>query len=134
MPEFRINEERELVGVAEVLLKTFPPQSLFFVEGEMGAGKTTFISVMCRVLGATGVSSPTFSLVNEYRTPGGLIIHHADLYRVKSLEEALQFGIEEYIGNGDYFFVEWPDLLRPLIKPSAVIKIQDINNHRLISF
>src|SRR6478672_10221156 len=82
---------------------------VFAVSGQMGAGKTTFISAVCRALGATGsLSSPTFSIINEYGSRNGPIFH-IDLYRLRSEDEARHAGVEDALYSGSYCFVEWPD-------------------------
>lgn len=79
-------------------------------HGEMGAGKTTFIHSICRVLGVqNSVSSPTFSIINEYLLPDGRIIYHMDLYRLKDEREAIEAGVEDCILSGKICMVEWPD-------------------------
>ncbi|MDH5297096.1 MAG: tRNA (adenosine(37)-N6)-threonylcarbamoyltransferase complex ATPase subunit type 1 TsaE [Nitrospirota bacterium] len=132
--EFEIEDENELPRVAEELVKKYPGPAVFLVEGEMGAGKTTFIRAVCAHLGATGASSPTFSLINEYETTGGEKIFHADMYRVKSREEALQFGFEEYPAAAGYFFIEWPDVVRSLVPDGVVIRIETRDSKRIIRF
>jgi len=96
---------------------------IFLFEGEMGAGKTTLIKELCKVLGSHDhFSSPTFSIVNEYKMPGGKI-YHFDLYRVRAYEELLDIGIEEYLDSGQYCFVEWPALVENLIE-SEFVKVE----------
>jgi tRNA threonylcarbamoyladenosine biosynthesis protein TsaE len=93
-------------------------------RGEMGAGKTTFIKALCRQLGAKDdMSSPTYSLANEYHIKGGKI-YHLDLYRLRSVEEALDMGIEDYLFDSSYCFVEWPDLIKPLLRAGEFIEIE----------
>jgi tRNA threonylcarbamoyladenosine biosynthesis protein TsaE len=76
----------------------------------MGAGKTTFIKAICKQLGVTGaVSSPTYSIINQYAAANGKTVYHLDLYRLKDEEEALQAGVEECFYSGEYCLVEWPD-------------------------
>jgi len=100
--------------------KTF----LFF--GDMGAGKTTLIKAICNSLGVhSAVSSPTFSLVNEYEYPGGLV-YHFDCYRLKTPTEALDFGIEEYLSSDSYCFIEWPEKIADFL-PSSYLKISISN-------
>ncbi len=97
-----------------------PKVVLFF--GEMGAGKTTLIKEICVALGTTNpVSSPTFSLVNEYEYPEGLI-YHFDCYRLKTPTEALDMGIEEYLYSGNYCFIEWPEKIEGLW-PEKYVKL-----------
>ncbi len=96
--------------------------------GEVGAGKTTLTQAICRRLGATDTAvSPTFALVNEYLNPDtGLRIHHLDLYRLRSIEEALDIGVEDFLYDEHYCFIEWPELIEPLLPDDAVrIKIAE---------
>jgi tRNA threonylcarbamoyladenosine biosynthesis protein TsaE len=91
------------------------------LHGPMGAGKTSFVHALCDVKGVTDpVSSPTFSLVNEYREPGGGNIYHIDLYRIKDEEEALQAGIEDILFSGSICFVEWPDKAPGIFPPDTL--------------
>lgn len=89
--------------------------NIVLFEGNLGAGKTTLIKLLAKALGSQDtVSSPTFSIVNEYEIPNGKIFHF-DLYRIASEEEALGFGVEEYLDSGDYCFIEWPDTIHNLL-------------------
>jgi tRNA threonylcarbamoyladenosine biosynthesis protein TsaE len=94
----------------------------------MGAGKTTFISAVCRVLGVSGtIGSPTFSIINEYASARGRIFH-MDLYRLKDEEEAMQAGVEDALYSGDYCFVEWPEKAPGLFPPGTVnVTIEAMN-------
>ena len=86
----------------------------------MGAGKTTFIHALCDVKGVTDtVGSPTFSIINEYRYPGGRIFH-IDLYRLKDEEEAVRTGVEDVLYSGDLCLVEWPDRAPGIFPPDTV--------------
>jgi tRNA threonylcarbamoyladenosine biosynthesis protein TsaE len=102
----------------------------------MGAGKTTIIKAICEVLGAVDIiSSPTFTLVNEYMTTEGDSIFHIDFYRIKKQEEVFDFGVEEYL-TGDYFcFMEWPELIEEILPPETVkVRIAvDANEQRILS-
>ncbi|MBS1596380.1 MAG: tRNA (adenosine(37)-N6)-threonylcarbamoyltransferase complex ATPase subunit type 1 TsaE [Bacteroidetes bacterium] len=93
--------------------------------GEMGAGKTTLIKAICQQLGTTDdLSSPTYALVNQYDIPGSSTrIYHLDLYRLRSTEEALDIGIEDYLLGGDYCLIEWPQLIEPLLREGEYITI-----------
>lgn len=93
--------------------------------GEMGAGKTTLIKSISRALGAEGdFSSPTYALVNEYPiTANKGKIYHLDLYRLRSTEEALDIGIEDYMLGGEYCFIEWPQLIMPLLREGEYMTI-----------
>lgn len=96
--------------------------------GDLGAGKTTLVQAFCRFLGVEdSPASPTFSLVNEYayRDAAGntALVHHLDLYRLKNIEEALDIGIEEILYDPWYCFIEWPQVIEPLL-PDDAVKIQ----------
>lgn len=89
-------------------------------KGEMGAGKTSFITALCRALQVSDtVSSPTFSIINEYISPSGTI-YHLDLYRLKGEAEALQAGVEDVIHSGAYCFVEWPERAAGIFPPETL--------------
>lgn len=92
--------------------------NIFFLYGEVGSGKTTFVAEFCRQMGYFGeVSSPTFSLANVYQNDK-ILIFHLDLYRIKNIEEALDMGIEEYLYSGDICLVEWPQTIESIVKES----------------
>lgn len=96
-------------------------------SGEMGSGKTTFIRAMCLEKNVKGVvSSPTFSIINEYKTDEG-IIFHLDLYRLNSLQEAVQAGVEDCLYSGNICLVEWPEKAAPLLPPDTLnVRIEAI--------
>lgn len=100
--------------------------------GEMGAGKTTLVKSVCRALGVTDeVSSPTFALVNEYLDGKGNAVYHFDLYRLESEEEALDFGVDEYLYSGARCLVEWPEKISKFLPQSiTIIKLTDIGGER----
>lgn len=105
----------ELPGVAEEIAKHAGEIKVWLFEGEMGSGKTTLIKEVCRCLQVEdAMSSPTFSIVNEYATPGGKV-YHFDFYRLKNEREAFDIGAEEYFYSGYPCFVEWPDKIPSLI-------------------
>jgi tRNA threonylcarbamoyladenosine biosynthesis protein TsaE len=113
--------------------KALPVVSFY---GPMGIGKTTLIKEICRQLGAMDdFSSPTYSLVNEYSYENGSSkIYHIDLYRLKDLEEAVSIGIEEYLNEKHYCFIEWPELIEPLLPENAIKVIMGpIHDMRQIS-
>ncbi|MBL7943166.1 MAG: tRNA (adenosine(37)-N6)-threonylcarbamoyltransferase complex ATPase subunit type 1 TsaE [Flavobacteriales bacterium] len=122
-----------LPAIAEKLLTAFSGRRVFLLYGEMGAGKTTFVRAVCRVLGAGEASSPTFSLVNEYSLPGGGRIFHLDLYRLKSLAEALDIGIEEYLAGDATLFIEWPGLIENLVENAVRVEIVASDKKRVIT-
>ncbi len=95
---------------------------VFAFEGKMGAGKTTFIKQLCQDLGTNDiVNSPTFALVNVYDVDGDVPhVYHFDCYRVKDINEAISFGAEDYLYSGNYCFIEWPDIIAPLLPDDTV--------------
>lgn len=106
----------ELDKVAEQILDKYPVTRVFAVSGPMGAGKTTFIQALCRKLDVRDtVNSPTFSIVNEYRTKADEPVYHFDLYRLRKPEEMLDIGYEDYFYSGNYCFIEWPEVAANLI-------------------
>jgi tRNA threonylcarbamoyladenosine biosynthesis protein TsaE len=124
-------KEEELEGAAQVLIGEFKNNRVFIFSGAMGSGKTTFIKYICKVLGVTaGISSPTFSLVNEYEGSNGSVVYHFDFYRIKDIQEAYDIGYEEYFYSGHYCFIEWPEKIPGLVPADAVeIKIEIKNNN-----
>lgn len=132
--EFSIHNISELSKLAQQIISNLQHKIILF-EGEMGAGKTTFIKTFVNELGSKDeVSSPTFSIVNEYEIPNGKVFHF-DLYRIKSEEEAMDFGIEEYLDSGQFCLIEWPDKIENLItEPHHTLKIIAQENQRTIIF
>lgn len=119
----KVKQLSELPKVAATLLNSFPSNRVFLFFGEMGAGKTTFIKEICNELGVKDkVSSPSYSIVNEYQVPGGQL-YHFDFYRLKNETEALDMGYEEYFYNGDYCLVEWPEKITSLW-PLQFVKVK----------
>lgn len=113
----------DLNSTAVQLLEFSAGCNIFLFEGDLGAGKTTLIKETCSLLGVKdNVSSPTFSIINEYLSSDGPL-YHFDFYRLKDLEEALAVGIEDYFFSGYFCFIEWPELVIPIL-PSEYIKIE----------
>ena len=110
-------------------------QRIFLFYGEMGAGKTTLIKSLCKLMGSNdNVSSPTFSIINEYPLPLGKI-YHFDFYRLRNQVEALDMGCEEYFYSGSFCFIEWPEKIPDLL-PEHFIKIEievKTDNKRVIT-
>lgn len=107
-------------------------ERVFLFDAPMGAGKTTFIKAICYYFGVTDtMSSPTYSIVNEYDTISNGRLFHFDLYRLKSSEELLDIGFEDYIASGNYVFIEWPELAIPFIESylRIIIKIEGNNRY-----
>src|SRR5664279_524549 len=119
--KINIKDKRYLPDAARELLKHTADKKIFAFYGPMGAGKTTLIKAICKNLGAIDiVSSPTFTLVNEYKTSGGESLFHIDFYRIKKQEEVYDFGLEEYLTGDSYCFMEWPELVEELLPPETV--------------
>lgn len=130
-----INRIEDLKSAAEKLLNFAADEKIFLFEGDMGAGKTTFIKVIAETLGVKDlVSSPTFSIVNEYLALNGQV-YHFDFYRIQDIQEAYDIGYEEYFYSGNLCLIEWPDKIAPLLPQHYIkIKIQETGiNQRLIS-
>ena len=112
--EFEFSLDEVNIAAAELLAQN--PEKIILFNGEMGAGKTTFIKALCSALGVNDtISSPTFSLVNEYETKNGDIVYHFDVYRLKSESEALDMGIEDYLYSGNWCFIEWAEKIPNLV-------------------
>lgn len=132
----KVSSIKSLGRAAQKLIGEFPEQRVFAFYGKMGAGKTTFIQAICRELGTPdNVTSPTFALINEYKTETGDSVFHFDFYRIKDLEEAFDLGYEDYFYSGNYCLIEWPEKIEPLLPQNVVevkIEVQE-NGDRFIS-
>jgi len=127
----------ELFEVAQTILDSYPQQKIFLFYGAMGSGKTTLIKEICRALGVDEiVNSPSFSIINEYRTLSFKIIYHFDFYRIKKLSEVYDIGFEEYLYSQNYCLIEWPEKIEELLPPDFVyIKIEEqADKSRLIFY
>lgn len=108
--EIEIRNIDELPAAAEKFLKAMGDRRHFAFHAPMGAGKTTFISELCKAMGAEDeASSPTFSIVNEYAVSGQKPIYHFDFYRIESVEELLDMGLDDYWDSGAVCLMEWPE-------------------------
>lgn len=120
------NEQGEEVSALDILKKT-EPRRVYAFDGQMGAGKTTFIKKLCEEMGTMDiVNSPTFAIVNVYdvEQPYKGEVYHFDCYRLKDIREAMDFGAEEYLYSGNYCFIEWPEMIEALLPEDTVhIKI-----------
>lgn len=118
---------------AKQLIHFAKDQRIFLFEAPMGSGKTTFIKSLCEFLNVTDtMSSPTYSIVNEYHTNSKSKLYHFDLYRLKSSEELFEIGFEDYVDSGNYLFIEWPELALPFLDSYLRIIIKIENNNRYL--
>ena len=120
--EIKIQSPAQLPEAAKQFVQAMNQNTVFAFYGKMGAGKTTFIKAICEELGVTDViNSPTFSIVNEYRSDTtGELIYHFDFYRIKKIEEVYDMGYEDYFDSGAVCFIEWPELIDDLLPGDAV--------------
>lgn len=115
---------------AKQFIEIIGDDKVFAFNGNMGAGKTTFIKAICETLGVEEtINSPTFSIVNEYEAADGKIIYHFDFYRINKIEEAIDFGAEEYFYSGNLCFIEWSENVSTLLPDSIVyVDIEENEN------
>lgn len=119
--QIRIQSESELPKLVEEFLTFANGIKKVILYGQIGAGKTTFIKAFCQKMQTDeNANSPTYSLVNEYEYADGLI-YHWDLYRLKSTDEALDIGIEDYLYDDNYCFIEWPELIETILPEEVVM-------------
>ncbi len=134
MKEFIVAENEDLQSVSQQILEA-KKHTLFLLRGDLGAGKTTLSKSLIACLGSTdNVTSPTFSIINEY-TGSEHKMYHIDLYRLNTIEEALDIGIEDYLHSGNNCFIEWPDLIKPILPNehhNLEIHILDDNKRKII--
>lgn len=117
-----LDEQGNEVSPLEILQKT-EPHRVYAFEGQMGAGKTTFIKSLCEAMGTMDVvNSPTFAIVNVYdmEQPYRGEVYHFDCYRLKDIREAMDFGAEEYLYSGNYCFIEWPMMMEALLPEDTI--------------
>lgn len=111
-----IDSLHELPDVADAIIDSLDGRSVVVFRGEMGAGKTTLIrEILARLGSEDNVSSPTFAIVNHYTAENGAPVYHFDFYRIDRIEEAYDFGYEEYFYSGDLCLVEWPEKIEELL-------------------
>jgi tRNA threonylcarbamoyladenosine biosynthesis protein TsaE len=110
-------------AVAKEVWEQYHSYKVWAFDAAMGTGKTTFIHAVCDVLGVKDtVSSPTFSIINQYQIADGRTLYHLDLYRINDEEEAIQAGIEDVLYSGEYCMVEWPEKISSLL-PDHTLRI-----------
>ena len=124
MNDIRIESLKELGEAARLFLDGIGESRVIAFYGAMGAGKTTFIKALCDVLGVEDdVNSPTFNIINEYRTDNGDAVYHFDFYRIEKVSEAMDIGFEEYVYSGDLCLIEWPQNIEQIL-PVDTLKVQ----------
>lgn len=128
----------ELPNAVKQFIEAMDDRTVFAFRGEMGAGKTTFITELCRQLGVEDIAnSPSFSIINEYRSETTAeLIYHFDFYRIESEEEAFDLGTEDYFDSGALCFIEWPERIENLLPGDTVevvISVNQSDNSRTIS-
>ena len=137
MTIIRINSLEEINVAARQFVEAMGDNTVFAFYGKMGAGKTTFIKEVCTLLGVTdNITSPTFAIVNEYRSDiAGELIYHFDFYRIKKLEEVYDLGYEDYFYSGALCFIEWPELIEEPL-PGNTVKVtieEEANGARVLT-
>lgn len=124
MTEIHINGLDDLPRAARAFLDHLGDHTIVAFYGQMGAGKTTFITAVCDALGVRDVvNSPTFTIVNEYRDRDDEPVYHFDFYRINRLSEALDIGLYEYFDSGALCLIEWPEMIEELL-PEDTLKVQ----------
>ncbi|MBR6266492.1 MAG: tRNA (adenosine(37)-N6)-threonylcarbamoyltransferase complex ATPase subunit type 1 TsaE [Bacteroidales bacterium] len=121
--EITINSIDEIAQAARDFKAAIGDHRVIAFHGEMGAGKTTFIKALCAEFGVTdNVASPTFAIINEYLAGDGSTIYHFDLYRMETIADLQNIGVEDYFYSGNFCLVEWPELAEPLF-PNNVLNV-----------
>ncbi len=135
--EIRINSLETMQEAAKEFINKIGTAKVLAFYGKMGAGKTTFIKAICKVLGVDDViTSPTFALVNEYTDGKGNPIYHFDFYRIRKLEEVYDMGYEDYFYSNQICLLEWPELIEDIL-PDNTVKItieEQADGSRTITF
>lgn len=148
MPSVYIPSLNEIQKSAEEFLKLIGTRKIIAFNGQMAAGKTTFIKALCKQLGVhENTTSPTFALVNEYETspkqslsggemPASQTIFHFDLYRIEHPEELLDIGFEDYIYSNNFCFIEWAEIARQFLPDDTLWVTLSIgkNGQRVLEF
>lgn len=126
----------QITTAAQNFIEVIGTHSTIAFHGHMGAGKTTFITALCKALGVEETTnSPTYSIINQYKTAGGKIIYHMDWYRLRDEEEATNAGVEEALYRGNLCLVEWPDRAAALLPADTLhvtIEAIDANTRKIV--
>ena len=128
---FEISSLEKINEVAREFIRNMGDATVFAFYGKMGAGKTTFIKALCEELGISeGVNSPTFAIVNEYRSDTtGELVYHFDFYRINKIDEVYDLGYEDYFYSGALCFMEWSEKIEELLPPeTVVVTIEEVEN------
>lgn len=126
----KIKSLADISDIAKEFIAQMGEHKVFVFYGSMGAGKTTFIKAICEELGVEDViNSPTFAIINEYKTRKDEPVFHFDFYRINKIEEAYDFGCEDYFYSGNLCFVEWPEKVKELI-PADAVEVRIIENEK----
>lgn len=123
MKTIKLNSINDIANAAHEFVAQMGDETVYAFYGEMGAGKTTFINALCKELGVEDdtTNSPSFSIINEYRSDTTAeLIYHFDLYRLESLEEAFDIGVEDYFDSGALCFLEWPERIEDILPGDTV--------------
>lgn len=129
-----ISVDMNLEVVIDHLTNRLQEKKIVLFSGDLGAGKTTTIKKLVKTLGGQDeVSSPTFSLINEYKYPGGWI-YHMDMYRLNDIDEAIDIGIEEYLDSKEICIIEWPELIESLVIDPAIRVTITVNENNSRTF
>jgi tRNA threonylcarbamoyladenosine biosynthesis protein TsaE len=137
--QIKINSAADIAAAAKEFVGLMGDETVYAFHGEMGAGKTTFIRALVEQLGVDTeeANSPSFSIINEYRSDTTAeLIYHFDLYRLETVEEALEIGVEDYFDSGALCLLEWPERIEPLLPDDTVvvkISVDPADNSRLLS-
>jgi len=127
--EYTIDNIDETVDEIIGFFNENKPTKVVAFYGEMGSGKTTIIKQICLKLGVNDeVTSPTFAIINEYRTLSSEFVYHFDFYRLENIQEAIDIAVEDYFYSNNYCFLEWPEIVEPILPSNIIqIKITEIN-------
>lgn len=128
--KIEINKLEDIHNAAKLFVEHMGDNKVFAFYGSMGVGKTTFVKAICEELGVEEtITSPTFAIVNEYKSENVGAIFHFDFYRINKLEEAFDFGYEDYFYSGNICFIEWPELVEPILPEDIVeVVISEMDN------